>query len=82
MDETITLNVNGRRINVPRGCVASAALARAGVRGTRHSTSGQWRSVLCGMGVCFECRITINGESQSRGCQRVCEDGMELRSDD
>jgi hypothetical protein len=81
MDDEITIRVNGEAHRVPRGCVASAALARAGIAGTRRSVGGQPRSAFCGMGVCFECRITIDGEGLSRGCQRVCHDGMELRTD-
>jgi hypothetical protein len=81
MMDDVSVAVNGRTIKVPRGCVAAAAVARAGVVVMRRAVLGEARSALCGMGICFECRITINGEPQMRGCQRVCEEGMELRTD-
>lgn len=81
MADEITVSINGRSLKVPRGCVAAAAVARAGVVGPRRSVTGRPRSALCGMGICFECRLTINGVPQERSCQRICVDGMELRTD-
>jgi sarcosine oxidase subunit alpha len=34
------------------------------------------------MGICFECRVTINGEAHVKSCQVVCEDGMEIRTNE
>jgi predicted molibdopterin-dependent oxidoreductase YjgC len=34
------------------------------------------------MGICMECRVTINGNGQCRSCQTVCEEGMEVRTDE
>jgi sarcosine oxidase subunit alpha len=34
------------------------------------------------MGICFECRVTINGNRHSRGCQVQCEAGMDISCDD
>ncbi|MGI4758451.1 MAG: 2Fe-2S iron-sulfur cluster-binding protein [Janthinobacterium lividum] len=28
------------------------------------------------MGICFECRATVNGVAQRRTCQILCEPGM------
>ena len=48
----------------------------------RRSTTGQPRGPLCGMGTCFECRMTVNGESGVRTCNLLCADGMEISTDD
>ena len=53
----------------------------AGVQGFRRSVSGEPRGPLCGMGICFECRVTINGREHCRSCQIPCEPGMEVRTD-
>jgi hypothetical protein len=61
---------------------AAAAPARHGaseVGGTRRSVSGEWRGPFCGMGTCFECRVTIDGVRHQRSCQIVVRDGMEVR---
>jgi sarcosine oxidase subunit alpha len=44
----------------------------------RASVSGQPRAALCGMGICFECRVTINDVVHSRSCQILCEPGMKI----
>ncbi len=39
------------------------------------------RGLLCGMGVCYECRVTIDGRPAQRACLRLCREGMEIRID-
>ena len=68
------IRVNGEPMEVPPGTTVSAAAA--GVH--RTSVAGEARGPLCGMGVCFECRLTIDGRPNARGCQTVCEEGMEI----
>jgi len=80
MPTAITLTINGRRISVPPDYTIAAALARSGETTFRHSVTGQPRGPLCGMGICFECRVTINGVAQQRSCQTLCCDGMEVET--
>ncbi len=79
--ESIRVVVDGREVRVPRGTVAAAAIARLGPTSARRSVTGQPRSALCGMGICQECRVTINEIAHVRGCLRLCEEGMEIRTD-
>jgi sarcosine oxidase subunit alpha len=81
MPDLIQLLVNGKPVNVPAGTVLAAAVAAAGVTRFRNSVSHQPRGPLCGMGICMECRVTINGETQCRSCQTLCEAGMEVKTD-
>lgn len=81
MPETITLVVNGTTVSMPEGSMVSAAVLKSGVVAFRRSVSGEVRGPLCGMGICFECRVTIDGERHSRSCQTLCRDGMEVRTD-
>ena len=82
MADTVAIRVNGRDVRVPAGTTLAAALARAGEIRFRRSVSGEPRGPLCGMGVCFECRVTVDGRPYVRSCQTVCEEGMEVRTDD
>lgn len=82
MSESIQLRVNGRVVSVPAGTIVAAAVALAGGIRFRKSVLGQPRSALCGMGVCMECRVTINGRPHSRSCQTLCEPGMEVCPDE
>lgn len=82
MANQVQLKVNGQPIEVAAGAVVAAAIAMAGEERFRRSVSGQPRGPLCGMGVCMECRVSINGRSQCRSCQTLCEPGMEVRTDE
>ncbi len=72
----ITLKIDGQAVSVPAGTTVAAAVMRAGVMVFRQD-----RGPLCGMGICFECRVTLNGRPHERSCQTVCEPGMEVRTD-
>ena len=78
MPENVVVYVNGGAVKVPRGSTAAiAVMLSAGI--TRTSVSGQPRAPLCGMGTCFECRVEINGQTQQRSCQVLCEPNMEIK---
>jgi D-hydroxyproline dehydrogenase subunit gamma len=44
----------------------------------RRSVSGEARGPLCGMGVCHECRVTIDGVAHRRACMVVAVAGMRI----
>jgi D-hydroxyproline dehydrogenase subunit gamma len=78
----ITLTVNNQSISVEDGSTVAVAIMSAGEVGFRSSVSGESRGPLCGMGVCFECRVTINGVSHQRSCTILAENGMEVVTDE
>ena len=82
MPDTIQLSVNGRALTVPAGSLVSTAVFLTDQIIFRRSVSGEARAPLCGMGICFECRVTINGAAHARSCQIVCEEGMEIGTDE
>jgi predicted molibdopterin-dependent oxidoreductase YjgC len=82
MPDDVAIRVNGRPVRVPAGTILAVALAQAGESRFRRSTSGESRAPLCGMGVCFECRVTVDGRPHVRSCQLVCEDGMDVLTDE
>jgi len=81
MPETIAISVDGRHVTVPSGSMVSTAVGMSGAKWFRKSVTGEHRGPLCGMGICFECRVAINGESHSRSCQIPCRDGMDVRTE-
>jgi sarcosine oxidase subunit alpha len=82
MPERISLWVNGESVTVAEGSMVSAAVMTAAVTTFRRSVSGERRGPLCGMGICFECRVTIDHQAHCRSCQILCEDGMDVRTDE
>jgi predicted molibdopterin-dependent oxidoreductase YjgC len=79
---TVVVTIDGVPLEVPAYTTAVAAVVRRyGVQGTRVSVSGQPRAALCAMGVCQECRMTIDGRAHVLACQTICRDGMAIRTE-
>ena len=76
---TIELRVNGQAVQVLRGSTVAAVLLNVATA-CRISESGELRSALCGMGVCFECRATVDGIAHQRTCQMECREGMSVET--
>jgi len=78
----VTITVDGRVLDVRPGTLVAAAVELAAPgRGARVSPGGTRRQPLCGMGVCGECRVTVDGRPHRLGCQLACMPGMEIRTD-
>ncbi|WP_391529174.1 2Fe-2S iron-sulfur cluster-binding protein [Photorhabdus akhurstii] len=71
------LFIDGELITVPAGITVAAALAYTCDEHCRISVSHQLRVPFCGMGICQECRLMINGRHRV-ACQTVCEMGMKV----
>ena len=82
MPAAIAVTINGRSVTVEQGTTVAAAVFNESQPSFRESPRGEIRAPLCGMGICFECRVTINGEAHARSCQIVCREGMDVRTDE
>jgi hypothetical protein len=81
VEGSISVTIDGRIVIVEKGTLLVAALAMQSPRGaTRTSVSGQPRAALCGMGICQECRVTVDNRSHVLACQTVCRDGQIIRT--
>jgi len=81
MPSQISLTVDGSPVLIPSGATVAVAVALAG-QACRKSVTGEPRGPLCGMGICFECRVTINGTPHRRACQVFGEPGMDVRTEE
>ncbi len=81
MAEIVRVVVNGVAVEMAAGSMVSAAILKTGTSAFRRSVTGEPRGPLCGMGICFECRVMIDGEAHCRSCQTICRDGMDIRTD-
>lgn len=77
MPALFSITVNGRQIQVAEGTSVAAAML-AGGQACRISERGEPRAPLCGMGICMECRATVNGKPHCRTCQVECTPEMEV----
>ena len=82
-ERDVIVTIDGEPIAVPaQTTVVAAVFRRYGVRGTRTSVSGQPRAAFCGMGICQECRMTIDDRAHVLACQTICRDGMRICTED
>ncbi|EIL91976.1 (2Fe-2S)-binding protein [Rhodanobacter sp. 115] len=79
--DLIHLCVNGQSVAVPEGANVAAAVAQVTTR-FRRSVHGEPRAPLCGMGVCFECRVRVDGHANLRACMTPVREGMQVQTDD
>lgn len=75
--EKISIRVNGKEVVAYIGETLLAALIASGYKQLRRSpVLKEKRGGLCGMGVCYECLVTIDGEKNIRACMHDVKDGM------
>lgn len=74
----VTIVADGRELRVAPGTSVAAALLGAGITTVRRSVTGEPRGPLCGMGVCFECRVTIDDVPHQRACLVTAKNGLRV----
>ncbi|HUK24438.1 MAG TPA: 2Fe-2S iron-sulfur cluster-binding protein [Terriglobales bacterium] len=80
MPSGISITLNGRTLQVAEASSVAAAVMASGAA-FRRSVTGEPRGPLCGMGICYECRLTIDGAGHQRSCQIICRPGMHVQTD-
>lgn len=74
----MNISIDGTNVEVGEGTTLAVALLNRGVLAIRNSVTGEPRQPFCGMGVCFECRVTVDGEPHQRSCLTPVRDGMNV----
>ena len=72
--------VDGVAVPAEEGMTVAAALWNAGRFALRKSVLGEPRGPLCAMGICFECRVTIEDADHRRACVETCRPGLKVRT--
>ena len=78
MRPAVRIRVNGAELEAPADVSLAAALLNSGVVAFRLSVLGEPRGPVCGMGTCFECRVTVDGIQGRRACLEPVREGMEV----
>ena len=77
--DEVTLIVDGEPLRAYKGETVAAALLAAERRTLRTSLRyREPRSLFCGIGVCFDCLVQIDGRARRRACQVYVSDRMEI----
>ena len=76
--ETITITIDGQSCQVDSRWTVAAALIANGHTRCRCTPDGQSRGPFCLSGVCFECRVDIDGTPNRQACMTPVADGMKV----
>jgi predicted molibdopterin-dependent oxidoreductase YjgC len=77
----LTILVDGQPLEAYAGETVAAALLASGRRVLRHTDkSGAPRGMFCGMGVCYDCLVTIDGQPNVRACVTPVQPGMVIQT--
>lgn len=74
----MNVKINGNDYPFIEGSTVAALIMSSDLVTTGLSVKGKPRAPLCGMGICHECRVTIDGLEYERSCMVLCRDGMEI----
>lgn len=75
----IPVSVNGKKLTAHEGETVHALLAANGISILRKTVKKhEPRGLLCGMGVCYECLVTINNVPDQQACMTLVTENMEI----
>jgi D-hydroxyproline dehydrogenase subunit gamma len=81
MDQFV-MDVNGQPVPATPGQTIAEAMLAKGLRTCRSTRSQSPRGVFCGVGICYECRMIVNGIPNIRTCVTLAMPGMRVRVQD
>lgn len=76
---SVQITVDGEVVDSFEGETIAVALMASGRRAFRHpEPGGHPRGVFCGMGICYDCTVTVVGLNHVRACVTPVRDGMQV----
>jgi predicted molibdopterin-dependent oxidoreductase YjgC len=73
----VNISIDGKKVTAYAGETIAAVLIANGIRVFRYTSKNhQPRGIYCGMGICFECLVTVDGIADVRTCMTSVRDGM------
>ncbi len=80
-EAAFTVLVDGRSISARAGQTVAAVLGAAGIRVFRRTAHrSEPRGLFCGIGICYECLVTVNGVPNVRACVTAVAPGMSVET--
>lgn len=76
----LTLTFDGQRLQAVAGESIAATLIAHGILAQGVGKDGAARGHYCGMGVCHDCLVTVDGRAGVRACMTKVADGMQVRA--
>lgn len=79
MSDSIEISFEGTPIAARAGESVAAALAAHGILSLRTTRDGAERGLFCGMGVCQDCLVEIDGKPEQRACMTKVDRPLQVR---
>lgn len=77
--QSFKIYLNGEPLTAYPGETIATVLLAAGIQLFRHSSlSGEPRGPFCGMGLCFDCLVTVNSQANVRACHTLAQPGDQV----
>jgi aerobic-type carbon monoxide dehydrogenase small subunit (CoxS/CutS family) len=76
--QRLTVLVDGEPVAAFAGESVATVLLALGRHAFRHTEQGAPRGLFCGMGVCFDCLVTVDGVENVRACLTLVAEGMAI----
>ena len=77
---TITVKINGQPVQALAGETVAGLLLAQGIRVFRHTPDGAPRGLFCGMGICYDCLVTVNDVPHIRACMTPVAEAMTIET--
>jgi predicted molibdopterin-dependent oxidoreductase YjgC len=74
----VEIVLDGAPVEAYEGETVAAVLLAEGEIRTRTTVGGAPRGVFCGMGVCFDCLVVVDGVPNTRACTTRIREGMQV----
>ncbi|HSB70089.1 MAG TPA: (2Fe-2S)-binding protein [Candidatus Methylomirabilis sp.] len=74
----VRLPVDGAILVAYEGDTVATAPLTAGRRVFRHAATGEPRGIFCGIGLCYDCLVTVKGVGSVRACVTAVREGMKV----
>jgi D-hydroxyproline dehydrogenase subunit gamma len=78
----VELLLDGEPVEAYEGETVATVLLARGEIATRRTVKGEPRGVFCGMGVCWDCLVVVDGVPNTRACMTWVRDGMRVERQD
>ena len=78
-ERPVHITVDGRPLTGVSGQSIAGVMMAAGIRSWRSTArTDAPRGIFCGIGVCFDCLVTVDGRPNERACLVPAVDGLRV----
>jgi predicted molibdopterin-dependent oxidoreductase YjgC len=79
--QPLTVRIDGEQVPAFAGESVAAVLLALGRHTFRHTDKTHApRGIFCGMGICFDCLVTVDGIENVRACMTPVAEGMVIET--